>query len=140
MVLDHLPKNLAKPWLKVSATLRLRPISCHAALVYYNWKLLTPDRGINLANLATLHTVSGGMDESWFYLVTVAIEGVGAAAIRDMTSAMRAVTTGDAATLASCLNSIASVINQMTAILMRMIENCDRMLSWNLIIYSIYFL
>lgn len=39
-VLDVLPRNLAKPWLTLSAKLGLRPISCHAALVYYNWRLL----------------------------------------------------------------------------------------------------
>ena len=50
-VLDVLPQNLAKPWLRVSCHLGLRPISCHSALVYFNWKLLDPQGPVDLRYL-----------------------------------------------------------------------------------------
>ena len=36
-VMQVLPRCLAVPWIKVSVWLGLRPTSCHAALVYYNF-------------------------------------------------------------------------------------------------------
>jgi indoleamine 2,3-dioxygenase len=124
-VVSILPRNLAKPWLKLSAKLGLRPISCHAALVYYNWRLLDQQGPVDLSNLATLHTVSGGIDESWFYLITIAIEAKGAPAMPAILKCLQAAKEQDFASLAAGLRTIAGVISDMTKALERMTENCD---------------
>lgn len=42
-VLENLPSCLAIPWTKVAEKLGLRPVTCHAAVILWNWKLLEPD-------------------------------------------------------------------------------------------------
>lgn len=138
-VLNILPRNLSVPWLKVSHRLGLRPISCHAALVYYNFKLLdtSDDSNLSLNNLGTLHTVSGGIDESWFYLVTVAIESAGKDAPHLIYKALNACLSDDLETISGCLNKLATAVNDMTAVLLRMYENCDPYIFYNRV--RIYF-
>lgn len=78
-----------------------------------------------ISNLATLHTVSGGIDESWFYLITVAIEAKGARAMPAILNCLHAVKEQDLSSLASNLRVIADVIKDMIRALERMPENCD---------------
>jgi indoleamine 2,3-dioxygenase len=47
--------------------------------VLWNWRRFNTDDSVNLSNLACLRTTVAGLDESWFYLVTVEIEAKGAA-------------------------------------------------------------
>lgn len=75
--------------------------------------------------MATLHTVSGGIDESWFYLITIAIEGVGARAMPVITDALKAIQAYDLSSLSHSLNIVAQVISEMTHILIKMPEHCD---------------
>lgn len=98
-----------------------------------------------------MHTISGGIDESWFYLITVAIESVGrvhthtrhtpyvhavsysvpaltylgAASLQCMIDAIQALDSDDWSALSSALATIADAVRKMTDTLMRMPENCD---------------
>lgn len=127
-VLHQLPRPLSQPWIHVAVRLGLRPISCHAALVYWNWRLLDSEDPVDLSNLATLHTVSGGIDESWFYLVTMAIESTGAPALRAMLRVHEGMRLGLPAGEALMVDNLAVIreaIQRMTSTLMRMNEHCD---------------
>ena len=72
------PETIAVPWSVVADKLGRPPILSHASVVLQNWRRLDPAGPLELDNLATQATVLGGMDEQWFYLVTVAIEAAGA--------------------------------------------------------------
>ena len=50
-------------------------------ITLYNWRRLDQQAGLNMTNLSTLNNFFSGRDESWFYLITVEIEAIGAAAI-----------------------------------------------------------
>ena len=78
-----------------------------------------------LENLATLHTITGSLDESWFYLVSVAIEGRAAPVIPRMLEAIAAAREGDVHTVLRFLNFFAEVLEDITPLLLRIFENCD---------------
>jgi indoleamine 2,3-dioxygenase len=57
----------------------IAPLLTNASVVLWNWRRFNTDDSVNLSNLACLRTTVAGLDESWFYLVTVEIEAKGAA-------------------------------------------------------------
>ncbi|CAG8812047.1 16242_t:CDS:2, partial [Dentiscutata erythropus] len=75
-------------------------------------------------NLATLF-FSNTLDESWFYLVTTAIEGFGGRALTAIMSAVHAVKVGNNQILTVALRDINSTIVDINATLQRMHEKCD---------------
>ncbi len=95
-------------------------------MVLWNWKPLFTNEPIdNLENPSTLLTFTGSLDESWFYLVSVAIEARGAPIIPMMLEAMAAARLGDSATVTECLRSFAERLDELGSLLQRMYENCD---------------
>ena len=79
----------------------------------------------NLENLATLTTFTGSIDESWFYLVSVAIEARGAPILPLMLTAMDAARSNDSATVSACLRRFAERLDDLGGLLQRMHESCD---------------
>ncbi|KAJ2024089.1 tryptophan 2,3- dioxygenase, partial [Coemansia sp. S610] len=77
---EFLPASISIPWVTVADYLQLNPVICCAAVCHWNWQILDEhaEDPMDIDNLGTLHTFSGSMDESWFYLVTTAIEAKGA--------------------------------------------------------------
>ncbi|CAI2163268.1 6547_t:CDS:2 [Funneliformis geosporum] len=122
---DRLPPNIAIPWVKVSDYLDVAPICNHAAVVTWNWRLLFSNEPFDLNNLATLITFSNTLDESWFYLVTTAIEGFGGRALTSIMTAIQAVYDGNDEQLINALKVISSTISDINATLQRMFEKCD---------------
>lgn len=129
---DRLPPPVAVPLMKVSQRLEVPPVATYAAVCLWNFKPLFVDEPIdNLENLATLNTFSGGLDESWFYLVSVAIEARGAPIIPMMLTAIAAARDGDAATVARCLRAFAERVDDLSSLLQRMHESCDPTIFYN---------
>ncbi|KAL2115333.1 hypothetical protein VTJ04DRAFT_9588 [Mycothermus thermophilus] len=123
---DRLPPPIAVPLLQVSEHLELPPVATYAAVCLWNFKPLFMDEDIdNLENLSTLTTFTGSMDESWFYLVSVAMEARGAPIISLMLTAIAAAREGDAATVTRCLHTFAERLDDLGSLLQRMHENCD---------------
>ena len=123
---ERIPEPLAVPLLEVSRRLELPPVATYAALCLWNFKPLFLDEDIdNLENLATLNTFTGSMDESWFYLVSVAIEARGAPIIPLMLTAMDAARQGDSTTVTKCLCVFAERLADLITLLQRMHESCD---------------
>jgi indoleamine 2,3-dioxygenase len=92
----------------------------------WNFKPLFADEHVdNLENLATLTTFTGSIDESWFYLVSVAIEARGAPILPLMLTAMEAARTNDSATASACLRRFAERLDDLGGLLQRMHEGCD---------------
>jgi indoleamine 2,3-dioxygenase len=79
----------------------------------------------SLENLFTLHTMTGSLDESWFFLVSVAIEAAGAPIIPLMLDAVSAARYNDIETVAEALRQFAQRLDELGVLLVRMYENCD---------------
>jgi indoleamine 2,3-dioxygenase len=101
-------------------------VATYAAVCLWNFKPLFPEEAIdNLENLSTLTTFTGSLDESWFYLISVAIEARGAPLIPLMLAAMAAARRNDRSTVISNLQIFAERLDELGALLQRMYENCD---------------
>ncbi len=101
-------------------------MATYSALCLWNFKPLFADEAIdNLENLATLMTFTGSIDESWFYLVSVAIEARAAPIIPLMLNAIRAARSNDSVTVTRCLKAFAERLDDLGSILQRMHESCD---------------
>ncbi|EMT70575.1 Indoleamine 2,3-dioxygenase family protein [Fusarium odoratissimum] len=123
---DRLPASISVPLLEISDHLEVPPVATYAAVCLWNFKPLFVDEDIdNLENLATLNTYTGALDESWFYLVSVAIEARGAPIIPLMLTAIAAARHGDSAAVTRCLRTFAERLTDLTNILQRMHESCD---------------
>lgn len=123
---DRLPPSISIPLLEISERLEIPPVATYAAVCLWNFKPLFMDEDIdNLENLATLNTFTGSLDESWFYLISVAIEARGAPIISLMLTAIAAARHGDSTTVTRCLRTFAERLTDLTNILQRMHESCD---------------
>lgn len=85
----------------------------------------------NLENLATLTTFTGSIDESWFYLVSVAIEARGAPLLPLMLTAIEAARVNDSNTVIACLQTFAERLDDLGTLLQRMHESCDPQVFYN---------
>lgn len=123
---ERVPPSISVPLLSICQHLQVPPVSTYAATVLWNFKPLFLGEDIDdLDNLATLLTFTGSLDESWFYLVSVAIEARGGPIIPLMLTAVAAAREDDAATVTRCLRTFAERLDDLGALLHRMHENCD---------------
>ncbi|KAI9684412.1 MAG: hypothetical protein M1829_002222 [Trizodia sp. TS-e1964] len=129
---DRLPACISVPFLAISDHLELPPVATFAGLCLWNFKPLFPNEPIdNLDNLATLSTFSGSLDESWFYLISVAIEARGGRLLPIMLRGIEAAYKHDSATLTECLCLFAEGLDDLGGILQRMYECCDPHVFWH---------
>jgi len=78
-----------------------------------------------LENLSTLSTFTGSLDESWFYLVSLAIEARAGPIIPMMMDAIAAARHNDSRVVTECLQSFAERLDELGSLLQRMYESCD---------------
>ena len=101
-------------------------MATYAGVCLWNWRPIFSDESFDtLSNLATLSTFTGSMDESWFYLISVAIEARAGPAIPLMLDAIAAARDNDILTVVRCLRSFAERLDELGTLLVRMYENCD---------------
>ena len=106
--------------------LELPTVATYAGVCLWNFKPIFLDEPIdNLENLSTLATFTGSLDESWFYLVSVAIEARGGPIITMMLDAIAAARTNDIRSVTARLQAIAERLDELGTLLQRMYENCD---------------
>ncbi|KAK8022245.1 hypothetical protein PG993_013012 [Apiospora rasikravindrae] len=123
---DRVPPSISVPLLDICKRLEVPPVSTYAASVLWNFKPLFMGEDIDdLDNLATLVTFTGSLDESWFYLVSVAIEARGGPIIPLMLTAVAAARQNDAETVTRCLRGFAERLDDLGELLHRMHESCD---------------
>jgi len=92
----------------------------------WNFKPIFNDEPMDtLENLSTLMTFTGSLDESWFYLVSVAIEARGAPLLPLLLNAIAAAQQGDSRTVIESLHDFAETLDELGSLLTRMYENCD---------------
>ena len=97
-----------------------------AGVCLWNWRpLFDGEPTDSLDNLATQMTFTGSLDESWFYLVSVAIEARAGPIIPMMIEAIAAARRHDSTTVAKCLQLFAERLDEIGSLLERMYESCD---------------
>lgn len=107
-------------------------MATYAAVCLWNFKPLFADEPVdNLENLSTLTTFTGSLDESWFYLVSVAIEARGGPIIPLMLNAIAAARVNDSVTVTRCLQSFAERLDELATLLQRMNDGCDPHIFYN---------
>lgn len=121
----EIARGVAMPLCELATLLGRPPIVAHASMVLQNWYKVDPAGPLALDNIAARQLFLGGMDEQWFYLVTVAIEAAGAAAMPLLLEMQDARENGDVDLVELKLNALAGIITEMFAILQRMPEKCD---------------
>jgi indoleamine 2,3-dioxygenase len=120
------PPPISKPFLKTCEHLELPPVATYAAVVLWNWRPIFDWEPVDaLANLATLMTFTGSLDESWFYLVSTAIEAVAGPIIPMMIEAIAAARRNDIAKVTQCLRTFAERLDEIGMLFERMYESCD---------------
>lgn len=127
MATNKLPESLASPLIKISEILRLPPLATYAGLCLWNFKQIIPDPENlwDLDNLTTINTYTGGIDESWFYLVSVYFEYKSSFTINTGLDILNAIEKNDVPTVTRNLQKLAEMIDHLGTVLMKMEEMCD---------------
>lgn len=124
--IQRVPKNISIPFLEISEHLELPPVVTYAGLCLWNFRPVYQHGPIDiLENLMTLTTFTGTIDESWFYLVSVAIEARGAPSIPLVIEAIDAARRNDSLTVTECLTAFAERILDLRDLLGRMYDHCS---------------
>ncbi|KAF2822120.1 indoleamine 2,3-dioxygenase alpha type [Ophiobolus disseminans] len=123
---DIVPPPISIPFLKACQHLELPPVATYAGVCLWNWRPLFNGEPMDtLDNLATHMTFTGSLDESWFYLVSVAIEARAGPIVPMMIEAIDAVRRRDTNTVVQALRSFAERLDELGSLLERMYESCD---------------
>lgn len=123
---ERVPPPISIPFTATCHRLELPLVATYAGVCLWNWRPLFPDEPVdNLENLSTLTTFTGSLDESWFYLVSVAIESRGAPIIPLMLHAIEAARFNQTDVVTDCLRSFAERLDELGTLLNRMYDNCD---------------
>ena len=120
------PPQITVPFLRVSSHLELPPVLTYAAANLWNFSCSGPDF-TNLEDLQTLCSFTGTDSESWFLLISVAMEAKGAGIIDTMLGAIEAIRSRDYDIIIHALDELRDCIRDVGALLERMYERCDPM-------------
>uniref|UniRef100_A0A6A7GDR1 Dioxygenase n=1 Tax=Hirondellea gigas TaxID=1518452 RepID=A0A6A7GDR1_9CRUS len=120
-----IPQCVAKPWVKISAILERPPILAYDSICSQNWARFDRNKPVELGNIYVLNNFYGGIDEAWFYLVSVDIEARGAPALYSICCAQENVKRKNVIGLITDMRDIRRVILDMTTTLSRMSEHCS---------------
>ena len=121
-----MPPSISIPFKQVCQHLELPTVATYAGVCLWNWKAIFDDERLDsLDNLSTLVTFTGSLDESWFYLVSVAMEARGGPIISLMLEAVRAARIGDMQTVTESLHCFAERLDELGTLMQKMYENCD---------------
>lgn len=127
-----LPPCIAVPLLAVSAHLELPPVATYAALNLWNFTTTTDDSSGSdngpfgdLDRLRALHTFTDTESESWFYVVSVAMECRAAKILPILLGALEAAAVNDCVTVTVALCEFVLCIQGVGVLLDRMHERCD---------------
>ncbi|EXJ59023.1 hypothetical protein A1O7_06454 [Cladophialophora yegresii CBS 114405] len=123
---ERLPPQLTCPFLAVSEHLGLPPTATFSTLSLWNFRMESPNKDpTKPENLKSLLSFTSTRDEEWFYMISTAIEAMGAPLILTMLRCVEAVEANNNYIVLSCLQSLTSGIQDIGKLLQRMHERCD---------------
>ncbi|KAF2124857.1 Indoleamine 2,3-dioxygenase [Dothidotthia symphoricarpi CBS 119687] len=123
---ERLPPAISIPFLEIAERLEVHPIATYAALNLWNWKPL--EEGADLTqpeNMVAVHTATGTDDESWFLIISNAMEARAGLLIHGMLAAMEAVERNDLPTIIYGLEYFKQSMVEIGKLLERMDERCN---------------
>jgi indoleamine 2,3-dioxygenase len=124
--LKRLPPAIAVPFLTTAEHLEVHPIATYAAFNLWNWRPLEDSLDITQPdNLVALHTASGSDDESWFFIISNAMEARAGPMIETMLAAIEAVDMDDTNTVIESLRYFKRSLDSIGSLVERMDERCD---------------
>ncbi|KAL8994025.1 MAG: hypothetical protein Q9169_005904 [Polycauliona sp. 2 TL-2023] len=130
--LDHLPHTISIPFCKIALNLGIPPYATFAGQNLWNYHLIDVTGPVtDPSNLSAQFTFTGTVDESWFFIVLVAIEARGAPIIMHALGTFDAIASNDATTVIDHLNGIAKNLRNLSTILKKMYERCDPHIFYN---------
>lgn len=124
--LQILPPQLTLPFLRVSEHLELPPVLTYAAANLWNFSCAGDDFS-KIQDLSTMFSFTGTESESWFLLISVAMEAKAAGILHTMMGALSAVKPRDYQVIIEALEGLRRCIQDVGALLERMYERCDPM-------------
>lgn len=122
--------QLTIPLLRASEYLELPPILTYAGAALWNFSCLGDDFS-KLEDLRTLLSFTGTESESWFLLISVAIEAQSAGIVRTMMGAIESTENREYHIVIDALNDLRRCIQRIDALLGRMCERCDPMVFYS---------
>lgn len=132
---ERLPPQVAVPVLAVSDHLDLPPAVTYAAANLWNFRTTgAPQDGASFSDLESLDCLlsfTGTPDESWFYMISVAMECEGGEIIPTMLSAMERILplgangAAEYAAVTAALEQLMACIRRVGRVLNRMHERCE---------------
>ncbi len=138
--LQTLPPCITRPLLAVTAHVELPPVATYAALNLWNFCTVdshgSRSNGVpfdDLDRLQALHTFTDTESESWFFVVSVAMECRAAKIVPVLLEALKAASAPNAeadagataATVTAALRDFVNCIHDVGRLLERMHERCD---------------
>lgn len=123
---EVLPPQITVPFLRVSAHVELPPVLTYAGANLWNFTSKSDDFS-KLEDLSTLFSFTGTESESWFLLISVAMESKAAGILQIMIKALEAVKSRDYVFITSALEELKDCIDSVGRLLDRMYERNDPM-------------
>ncbi|KAL6800066.1 indoleamine 2,3-dioxygenase [Trichoderma sp. SZMC 28012] len=123
---EVLPPQITIPFLAVSAHVELPPVLTYSAASLWNFSCSGEDVS-EPEDLSTLFTFTDTESESWFLLISVAMETKATGILQTIMDALEAAKTRNYSVISDALQEIAFFINSAGKLLERMHEKCDPM-------------
>ncbi|RAR07129.1 indoleamine 2,3-dioxygenase family protein [Stemphylium lycopersici] len=123
---ERLPPAITVPFLQTAEHLEVHPIATYAALNLWNWTPLSEDADLTQPeNMVALHTATGTDDESWFFIISNAMEARAGPLIETMLGAIEAVERDEACKVVHALQYLETGMKSIGKLLERMDERCN---------------
>jgi indoleamine 2,3-dioxygenase len=130
-IVDTLPAMIARPWYEIAKHLGRPAVLSYASHALYNWKLYDTNKGIALDNIIRLENFFGGIDEDWFVLIHIAIEGQSAPGLQAILDAFKGVSENNIEGVLLALRTMSHTLHSINAILKKMPDKCDPYIYYN---------
>ncbi|KAF2853747.1 indoleamine 2,3-dioxygenase-like protein [Plenodomus tracheiphilus IPT5] len=123
---QRLPPAISVPFLKTAEHLEVHPVATYAALNLWNWTPLEDNADLTQPeNMVALHTATGTDDESWFFIISNAMEARAGPLIEIMLGAIEAVERNDIPKIIHALEYLNQGLQSIGELLERMDERCN---------------
>lgn len=123
---QRLPPAISVPFLQTAEHLEVHPVATYAALNLWNWTPLQDNVDLTQPeNMVALHTATGTDDESWFFIISNAMEARAGPLIEIMLGAIEAVEQNDVPKIIHALEYLERGLKSIGELLERMDERCN---------------
>jgi len=116
----QLPAVIAIPLVRISDLLGVEPIVAHVDVALANYKIIDPQKPLELGNIQCICHLPGGDEADWFFRTTIQTEIDFIPAVQAIVDALEAVAEEKIIKLACALDVISSVLRNIKTTLTKM--------------------